>query len=212
MSLQELWTEIERNAEEEVSRILENARREAQKVVAEASAKADAIRDEGTKALTRELDAQERAELAIARMDRNGEFLRLKSEWVNRVFEEAGKRIAEMAENNRPEYHELLSNLTLEGITKTNGNKFTVEANSRDKKTIEHALRTIAKRAGKIKNGKVVLKTETLQTTTLGGVVVSTETKAQYFNNLLEARLSAATRNLGGEAYKMLFGTGETNE
>jgi len=212
LSLQELWTEISKNAEEEVSRILENARREAQKVVAEANAKSDAIRDERTKALTRELDAQERAELAIARMYWNGELLRLKSEWVSRVFEEAGKRIAQMAENNRSEYHELLSNLTLEGIAKTNGNKFTVEANSRDKKTIEHALRAIAKRAGKIKSGKVVLKAETLQTTTLGGVVVSTENRAQYFNNLLEARLSAAARSLGGEAYKMLFGTGETNE
>jgi vacuolar-type H+-ATPase subunit E/Vma4 len=212
LTLQELQSEIERKAEEEASRTLETAKQEAQKIVAEAIAKAASLREERTEALERELDARERAELAIARMDRKGELLRVKSGWAKRVFEEVERRIAKMAENGGSEYYELLSNLILEGITEMNGNKFIVETNSRDRKAIGDVLGTIAERAGKIKNGKVVLQVGTLQTRTLGGVVVSTEDRVQYFNNTLEARLSAASRNVEGAIRRMLFGAGETDE
>lgn len=211
MSLQKLLTEIEQKAQEEATGILENAKQEAQKIIAEANTKATNLRDERTKALMAELDAQQRAELAITRMEQRGEILRLKSKYVNRAFGEAGKRIAEMAENNERQYRELLAHLILEGIRRLSGDKFIVEANSRDKKTIEQALRTIAEKAGKIKKSEIVLQTGILQAGTLGGVVVSTQDGSQCFNNTLEARLSAA-RNLGGEVYRILFGAGETDE
>jgi vacuolar-type H+-ATPase subunit E/Vma4 len=212
LSLQELQAEIERKADDEASGILKTAKQEAQKTVAEASAKAEGLREERTKALKKELDARERAELAVARMDRKGELLRVKSRWANRVFEEVERRIAEMAKNSGRKYHEHLGDLILEGIAQMNGNKFIVETNSRDKEAVSKVLSTIAERAGKIKNSKVVLQPGILQTRTVGGVVVSTEDRVQYFNNTLEARLSAASRNLEGTVYRMLFEAGETSE
>ena len=209
MSLQDLQSEIERKAEEEASKILEAAKQEAERIVGEANAKAASLREERTKALKRELDARERAELAITRMDRKGDLLRAKSGWAERVFEAAEKRIGKIAETGGPEYHELLSTLILEGITELNGSKFLVETNSRDKEAISEVLATIIERAGKIKKGKVVLQVGTLQTRTLGGVVVSTEDRVQYFNNTLEARLLAASRKLEGEIRTMLFGSVE---
>lgn len=208
MSLQELQAEIERKAEEEVSRILETANQEVQKIVEEASAKAAALRGERTKALEGELDARERAELAIARMNRKGGLLRVKSRWTRQVFEEAERRIAKMAEKGGPEYHELLGNLILEGIAEMNGEKFIVETNSRDRQAVSDILGTIAQKASKIKNSKVTLKLGTLQGRTLGGVVISTEDGVQYFNNTLEARLSAASRRLEGAVQMILFGAG----
>lgn len=201
-------TEIERKAQEEVSKIIDSAKGEAERIAAEAAAKAEALRDERKKALMRELDAEERAELATSRMDRKGELLRLKSGWSNRVFEEAEKRISQIAENTGQEYRELLSKFILEGIAALKGNKFVVEANSRDVEAIRKELKTILERAAEIKNDKVALQTRTLSTAALGGVVVSTEDGVQYYNNVLEARLSAATRNLAGEVYKILFGGG----
>jgi len=212
LSLQELQSEIERKADEEASRILEASKQEADRIIAEANAKAQSLRDERTKALERELDARERAELAVARMDHKGELLRIKSGWVKRVLEEAEKRIAEMAEKGGREYHELLGSLILEAVTKTNGNKFNVEVSVRDKEAIKHAFETIAAKAGKIKKEEVVLQLETLQTRTLGGVVVSTADRGQYFNNTLEARLSTAARTVEGAVYKILFEAGEANE
>jgi vacuolar-type H+-ATPase subunit E/Vma4 len=212
LSIQQLQAEIERKAEEEASKILDTANQEAQKTIAEANAKAASLRAERTKILERELDTRERAELAIARMHQKGELLRAKAGWTKRVFEEVERRVAKMAEKGGPEYRELLGNLILEGIAKMNGNKFIVETNSRDKDAISEILRTATERAGKIKNGKVVLLTGTLQSKTLGGVVVSTEDGIQCFNNTLEARLSAASRNLEGAIHGMLFGAGERNE
>ena len=212
MSLQALQSEIERKAQEEASNILETARAEAEKIVAEANAKTANLRDERTKALRRKIDAQEKAELAIARMDRKGDLLRVKSGWTKRVFEEVEKRITKMAENGGREYNELLANLTLEGISKMNGSKFIIETSLRDKEAISNLLGTITERASKLKNDKVTLHLETLQTKTLGGAVVSTEDQVQYFNNTLEARLAAASQKLEGTIRQILFGPGDANE
>jgi vacuolar-type H+-ATPase subunit E/Vma4 len=206
LSLQQLQAEIDKKAEEEASRILDAAKQEAQKIIAEGNARAASIRDERARTLEREVDARERAELAVARMERKGQLLRVKSEWAKRVFEEVEKRIAKMAENGGREYDNLLTDLTLEGITALDGTKFVVETNARDKEAISRVLRTVVERAGRIKNDKVALQTGILQTKTLGGVVVSTEDRVQYFNNTLEARLSAASQTLEGVILKILFG------
>jgi len=212
LSLQALQSEIERKAQEEASSILETARAEAEKIVAEANTKAASIRDERTKAIRREIDAKEKSELAIARMDQKGDLLRVKSGWTNRVYEEAEKRITKMAENAGREYNELLATLTLEAISKMNGSKFILETSPRDKEAFSKMLGTITERASKLKNNKVTLRLETLQTKTLGGVIVSTEDRVQYFNNTLEARLAVASRKVEGAIRQILFGTGETNE
>ena len=212
MSLQALQSEIERKAQQEAASILETARVEAEKILAEANAKAANLRDERTKAIRREIDAKEKAELAIARMDRKGDLLRVKSGWTNRVFEEVEKRVTKMAENGGREYDELLANLILEGVTKMNGSKFIVETNPRDKEAISHLLGTITERASKVKNDKITLHLETLPTRTLGGAVVSTEDRLQYFNNTLEARLAAASQKLEGTIRQILFEPGDANE
>jgi len=212
LSLQALQSEIERKAQQEAASILETARVEAEKILAEANAKAANLRDERTKAIRREIDAKEKAELAIARMDRKGDLLQVKSGWTKRVFEEVEKRVTKMAENGGREYDELLANLILEGVTKMNGSKFIVETNPRDKEAISHLLGTITERASKAKNDKITLHLETLPTRTLGGAVVSTEDRLQYFNNTLEARLAAASQKLEGTIRQILFEPGDANE
>jgi len=206
LSLLELRTEIERKAQEEISKIIESAKREAERILAEATAKSEALRNERTKTLMTELEAEERADMAITRMNWKGNLLRLKSEWCKRVFEEAEKRISQIAKNGGQEYRELLSKLILEGIQALSGKRFVVEANSRDVEAIRKELKALQERAAKIKNDEVVLRVGTLSNIVSGGVVVSVEDGAQSYNNLLDARFSAATRKLAGEVYKILFG------
>jgi vacuolar-type H+-ATPase subunit E/Vma4 len=206
LSIQALQNEIDGKADEEVSRILETARREAQKIVAEGNQKAAGLREERARVLERELDAREKAELAVARMDVKGKLLRVQSEWANRVFEEAEKRIGDVAEKSGREYQELLSNLILAGISAMNGNQFIVEIKPRDKEVVSSILGTLAEKAGKNKGERVTLQIRTLQAKTLGGVIVSTQDGVQSFNNTLEARLSAASQKLEGTIRKLLFG------
>jgi vacuolar-type H+-ATPase subunit E/Vma4 len=212
LSVLELNTEIEKKATEEAFRILEDAREEAEKIIAEANAKTESLRNEKTKTLTRALDTEERAELAVARMDRKGEILQAKSDWANRVFEEAGKRLAETSAKGSAEYHEFLGKLILEGIAKMRGNRFIVEANSRDVEAIRREIKAISEKATKMKNERIDLQLKTQPTISLGGIIVSTEDKTQYYNSTLEARLSHAQQNLTGEVHKIIFKTGEQIE
>jgi vacuolar-type H+-ATPase subunit E/Vma4 len=142
-------------------------------------------------------------------MDRKGEILQQKLKWANRVFEEAGKRMAEMSRKGGPEYRELLAQLILEGIAKMKGNRFIVELSSRDSEAVRKQLKTILERAKKTKNEKIELQIRTLSTMGLGGVIISTQDMTQYYNNTLEARLSNARQNLSGEVYRMMFKRGE---
>jgi len=209
LSVLELEAEIKEKAEEEASRILENTRQEVEKIIAEANRKASALRDEKMRTLMRALDTEERAELAISRMDRKGELLELRSRWADRVFEEAEKRIRKMAEAGKPEYREVLSKLVLEGIVKIKGTKFLVEANPRDTKSIREESRSIIERSRDIKGENVELQVETSDAMSLGGSIVSTQDMTRYFNNTFEARLSRARQSLLGEVYKILLKTGE---
>jgi vacuolar-type H+-ATPase subunit E/Vma4 len=205
LSLLELRTEIERRTQEEVSKTIEEGKREAERISVEGLAKAQALRNERTKALARELDEQERAELATTRMDLKGKLLEFKSEWCRRVFEEAEKRVAQQAKASGQDYRELLSKLALEGISKLRGSQFVVEVESKDVEAVRKALKAIQEKAGKIKSKDVVLRVEAVSGATVGGVIVTTEDKTQSYNNLLEARISMATRNLVGETYRILF-------
>jgi len=209
MSVLELKSEIQRRAEEEASKILENARKEAEKLLAEANSKVEALREEKTKSLMRSLETEERAELAISRMDQKGEILKTKSQWAGRVFEEAGKRLAEMADKGGSDYRELLSKLILEGILKTKGNKFIAEVDSKDVDAIKKELKPILDRAAKIKNEKIELEIKALSADSMGGIILSTEDMTRYYNNTLEARLSGARQNLAGEIHKIMFKAGE---
>ena len=209
MSVLELKSEIQRRAEEEASKILENARKEAEKLLAEANSKVEALREEKTKSLMRSLETEERAELAISRMDQKGEILKTKSQWAGRVFEEAGKRLAEMADKGGSDYRELLSKLILEGILKTKGNKFIAEVDSKDVDAIKKELKPILDRAAKIKNEKIELEIKALSADSMGGIILSTEDMTRYYNNTLEARLSSARQDLAGEIHKIMFKAGE---
>jgi len=208
LSIQALQAEIDRKAEQEATSIRETAQAEAQKILAEARAKAANLRDEQMKALQRELDAREKAELAVARMSQKGDLLRVKSKWTTRVTEETEKRITKMTESGAREYQELLANLIIDAVTKLSGSKFIVETNSRDKDAVNKLVGMITERATKIKNEKITIQLRTLQTSTLGGAVVSTEDGVQCFNNTLEARLSAASKRLEGTIGQILFPNG----
>jgi vacuolar-type H+-ATPase subunit E/Vma4 len=209
LSVLEIGTEIERKADEEVSRIIANAKQEAEKITAESNAKLETLRNEKTKTLTRALDTEQKAELAVSRMEQKGQLLQQKSEWANRVFEEARKRLVDISEKGGAEYREFLSKLILEGITRIEGNRFIVEANSRDAETIKKGLSTILERAAKIKNEKIDLQVKSSPTISLGGVIVSNGAMTQYYNNTLDARVSQAEQKLSGDVYKIIFKTGD---
>jgi vacuolar-type H+-ATPase subunit E/Vma4 len=212
LSLSRIRSEIDKKTEEEISRILENAKHESEGLIAQANARADTIRKERSSTLAKELEEEERSQLAILRMNLRGELLRLKQKWNSRVFEQAEERIEQLARKDGPEYRDLLRKLVLESITNLKGNKFIIEANSRDQEIIAGDLRIISERAMRTKKEQVQLQTRLMPKKGLSGVVVYTEDGSQQYDNTLDARLFAASQNLAGHISKILFGTGESSE
>ena len=212
MSLSGIRSEIDKKTEEEISKIIVNAKHEAEDLIAQANATAETVRKERTGALAKELDEEERSQLAILRMNLKGETLRLKQKWTNRVLEQAEGRIKQLVEKDATEYRELLHKLVLEGIASLKGNRYVVEANSRDLEIIAKDLGIISEKATMIKKEQVQLQTRLMPKTGLGGVVVYTDDGTQQYDNTLDARLSAASQNLAGQINKILFGTGESSE
>ena len=212
MSLSAIKSEIDQKTEQEISKILENAKREAEGVIAQANARAEAIRRERSEALEKQSDEEERSQLAILRMNLRGDILRLKQKWGGLVFERAEERIKQLAEKDGPEYRELLRKLVLEGIANLRGNRFIVEVNPRDQNMIAEDLRIISEKATKTKREQVHLQTRLMPRTGLGGVVVYAEDGTQQYDNTLDSRLLAASQNLAGQINKILFGTGKSNE
>jgi vacuolar-type H+-ATPase subunit E/Vma4 len=212
LSLSEIRSEIDKKTEEEISKILENAKDEAEGLIAQANARAEAVRKERSSGLAKELDEEERSQLAVLRMDLRGELLRLKQKWSSRVFEQAESRIEQLVEKDGAEYRELLRKLVLEGIANLKGHKFIVESNSRDQEIIVEDLRIISEKATRIKKEQVQLQTRLMPKTGLGGVVIYTEDGTQQYDNTLDVRLFAASQNLAGQISKILFWTGESSE
>jgi len=208
LSLLELKAEIDRNTDAEVSKILENAKLEAAKRVEGAKVRSEALRDEQKKTLRRNLDSTAKAQLAVLRMNRKGELLKLRRQWTARVLEEAEKRIRKLAEEGGSKYQELLSNLILEGIINLKGQKFIVESNSRDLETVTKCLSKISEHAAVKGKGKVQCEVRPAKID-LGGVIVSSEGGAQQYNNSLAARFEAVSQNLAGEVQRLLFGVGD---
>jgi vacuolar-type H+-ATPase subunit E/Vma4 len=115
LSIQELKGEIDRKSQEEISAVLENAKKEAENIITQANTKAEALKIEKERSIARESEAKERAELATIRIDRKGELLRKRSELCDRVFDEAEKRITQIAESAGPEYRDFIVKLTVQG-------------------------------------------------------------------------------------------------
>jgi len=212
LSLSAIKSEIGQKTEQEISEILENAKHEAEGIIAQANARAEAIRRERSKALEKELDEEERSQLAILRMNLRGDMLRLKQKWSSLVVERAEDGIKQLAEKNGPEYRELLRKLVLEGAANLKGYRFMVEANPRDQKTIAEDLKILSEKATKTKKEQVHLQTRPTLKIRLGGVVLYAEDGTQQYDNTLDARLMAASHDLAGQINKILFGTGESDE
>jgi len=212
LSLSSIKSEIDKKTDEEISKILESAKHEAEGLIAQANARAEIIRKERSSALTKEMEEQERSQLAILRMNLRGELLRLKQKWSSRVFEEAERRIEQVAEKDGPEYQELLRKLVLEGIAHLKGDRFIVEANSSDQEMIAGDLRIISEQATKLLKENVQIQTRLAPNTGLGGVVIYSEDGRQQYDNTLDARIFAASQNLAGQINKILFGGGESGE
>ncbi len=204
MSIAEIKSHIEKETELEVQDILQKAEIEAKTIIEDATKKAATIREEQRQRRILENLARERSELAILRISQKAKTSQTKAEWLDRAFQEAQKRINELArETNSPANKELLTGLVVEGVTKMKGSKFVIQSNQATSDLLKKTLREISRAISETK-GDVELQILSDQNTPQG-VIIQSADRLEYYNNTLESRLSAAKQRLRGEIYDLLF-------
>jgi len=204
LSIAEIKSHIEKETELEVQDILQKAEIEAKTIIEDATKKAATIREEQRQRRILENLARERSELAILRISQKAKTSQTKAEWLDRAFQEAQKRINELArETNSPANKELLTGLVVEGVTKMKGSKFVIQSNQATSDLLKKTLREISRAISETK-GDVELQILSDQNTPQG-VIIQSADRLEYYNNTLESRLSAAKQRLRGEIYDLLF-------
>lgn len=134
---------------------------------------------------------------------------KMKAEWLDRVFEDAQKRLNIMAEEtDSPTYREFLTSLVEEGVVKIKGSKFTVQSNNQGSELLRKNLKAITKKISEEKGEEIELQLESIPDFP-PGVMIHSSDKRLYYNNTLDARLSGAKQRLSGGLYSRLFREGK---
>ena len=205
MSITNFVTHIEKETKSEIEEIQRKSENEANQIVEESKKKAQAIIEEQKHKMAQEKLTRERSELAILRMKQNTELVKTKSEWLDRAFDEAQKKLFELLkDNNSPTYKIFLNDIVIEGIVSMKGSKFIIQSNQKTNDLLRKNSTTITKSASKAKGENIDLKFEQNPDIRIG-VIIQSDDKRQYYNNTLEARLTASRESYGGDVYTLLF-------
>ena len=205
MSITNFVTHIEKETKSEIEEIQRKSENEANQIVEESKKKAQAIIEEQKHKMAQEKLTRERSELAILRMKQNTELVKTKSEWLDRAFDEAQKKLFELLKDtNSPTYKKFLNDIVVEGIVSMKGSKFIIQSNQKTNDLLRKNSTTITKSASKAKGENIDLKFEQNPDIRIG-VIIQSDDKRQYYNNTLEARLTATRESYGGDVYTLLF-------
>ncbi|MEM3429482.1 MAG: V-type ATP synthase subunit E family protein [Candidatus Bathyarchaeia archaeon] len=209
MSVEKIREYIERETEAEAKKILSEAESEAKKIVEEAKRKASARLEELKQRRIAETVARERSEISIMKMAQRAELTKIKTEWLNRAFEEAYKRIQDMAKDpDSRAYRDFLVGLVVEGAINLRGSKLLLKTDVNSSKVLHRSLKEILERVSKVKGEKIELEIEDTPDSQLGVIIQSSDGR-QYYVNTLEARLEKVRDRLAGTIYNMLFKEGD---
>ncbi|MFC1505822.1 V-type ATP synthase subunit E [Thermoproteota archaeon] len=205
MSITNFVTHIEKETKSEIEEIQRKSENEANQIVEESKKKAQTIIEEQKHKMAQEKLTRERSELAILRMKQNTELVKTKSEWLDRAFDEAQKKLFELLKDtNSPTYKKFLNDIVVEGIVSMKGSKFIIQSNQKTNDLLRKNSTTITKSASKAKGENIDLKFEQNPDIRIG-VIIQSDDKSQYYNNTLEARLTATRESFGGDVYTLLF-------
>jgi vacuolar-type H+-ATPase subunit E/Vma4 len=209
LSTSDLKSYIEKGTSSEIEEIFRKADSEAKNIVEDSKQKATALLKEQEQKIVQENLAKKRSELAILRMNQKSELVRVKSNWFDRAFQDAEKKLKELIEEPASSgYKKFLTNIVVEGVSKMKGSKFIIQSDRKTNDLLKKNNITISKEISKTKGKNIELQFEQNPNISLG-VIIHSEDKRQYFNNTLDARLAGVRERLGGQVYTLLFKGGD---
>ena len=160
---------IEKSAEEEVERIKAESERE---IISLVGSELRAVNDR----IVGSAELEGRKMLMLTRQ-----------ELLSEVFEEAERRLVDMAESMGPDYIEILNKMILESASAIGGEEFIVTANERDLAYLKKNLKTINRDLKKAIGGVIKLEDQPVDIT--GGVIIRNNEATKTYYNTLSGKL-----------------------
>lgn len=121
---------------------------------------------------------------------------------LSEVFEEAERRLVDLAESMGPDYTEILGKMILESASAIGGEEFIVTANERDLAYLKKNLKTINRDLKKALGGAIKLEDQPVDIT--GGVVVRNDDATKTYYNTLSGKLDNVRSRIEAEVAEIL--------
>jgi len=191
--IKKIISKIKEDAEREAEKIREEARKKEeeilQKAEAEAKSKSDEILNQGKK----EAELEKQRILANAKLQAKKIKLDVKEKIIEKSFSLAEEKLKEVVSSE--EYEKILKDLIREAISTIGREDLEVLCRKEDEKVVKKIIKDLS---------GVELAKDNIST--IGGVIVRSKDRQVQVDNTFEARLTRMRDNLRIEVAKILFG------
>ncbi len=203
----ELETQLIERAVEKRNELIARAKEKANRIINSAEEEVERIKAESEKQVLSLVGSELRAvnDRIVGRAHLEGRkmLMRSRQELLSMVFDEAEKRLKEIAEGEGTEYGEILMKLVVEAAEAIGGDEFIVSANDRDLAYLGKNLGKINTQLKKALGGGTVTMDES-PIDVMGGVVVRNKEGTKTYHNTLEGRLEGLKGRVEAEIAKVL--------
>ena len=182
---------IKAKAEEKARKIIESAEEEVEKIKAESEKQIISL-------VGSELRAVNDRIVGSAGLEGRKMLMMARQKILSEVFEEAERRLGELAKGMGPDYTTTLVKMISESVSAMGGEEFIVTANDRDLAYIKKNLKTINRDLKQtLGGGAIKIEDEPIDIT--GGVVVRNNDATKTYYNTLKGRLDNVRSRIEAE-------------
>ncbi len=194
--------EINREAEQKINYILNQAKEEAEKIRAEAERRARARAEWIFRKAQTQAEIEKQRIVASAKLEVRKKKLALQEELIGEVLKALREKLMELPEE---EYYRMLVDLTVQGIREINEDRVFISSNKATLELIERNFEDFAARVRE-KLGRDVEITLGEEVDTIGGVLIESPERTVRVDNRFEARIERLRSELRAEIAGVLFG------
>ncbi len=193
--------EINREAEQKINYILNQAKEEAEKIKAEAKKRANAKADWILRKAQTQAEIEKQRIIANARLEARKKKLALQEEMITEVLKALKERLSNLS---KEEYYPILIDLAVQGIREINETEVLISSN---RATLELIRENFEDFRSKIieKIGRDVEIKLGDEIATIGGILIQNSDRTVRVDNRFEARMDRLRSELRTEIANVLF-------
>jgi len=203
MGVEEIVSKILEDANKEAEEIKKKAQLEAEKILEEARKEAERRRNEILKKGEKEAEMIKNRIIAEAKLEVRKKMLRKKEELIERAIKKLEEELVELPEKEN--YRDLLVKLIVDGAVAVDSGEVVVDLNRRDYETLDiNSLWEIEKEIERVANRSVVVRKGSI-VDIVGGAIVKDRESSKICNNSLEAIFERNLENIRAKIAEVLF-------